>query len=102
MNDMVNHPSHYGGDNVYEHHKVVVAWGLDYYLGNATKYLCRAGKKPGAETVQDLEKAIWYIKAEIEHIKATQHEAASAATVMRMEKDRAALSDVDDMAMRAR
>ena len=43
--EMVNHPSHYGGeDNPYEAIKVIDAWDLDkdFYLGNAVKYLSRA------------------------------------------------------------
>jgi hypothetical protein len=68
--EMVNHPNHYGGeDNVYEAIKVIDAWGLDndFYLGNAVKYLSRAGKKD--DTVQDLKKAIWYIEKKIEKLE---------------------------------
>jgi len=68
--EMVNHPNHYGGeDNVYEAIKVIDAWGLDndFYLGNAVKYLSRAGKKD--DTVQDLKKAIWYIEKKIEKLQ---------------------------------
>lgn len=58
--EAVDHPSHYGGkDNPYEHIKVAEAWGLGYHLGNATKYLSRAGKKGAAK--EDLKKALWYI-----------------------------------------
>lgn len=64
--ETVNHPSHYGGDTTYEHIKVVRAWGLNYELGNATKYICRAGKKDQSKTLEDLEKAVWYLQAEIE------------------------------------
>ena len=63
---MVNHPEHYGGkDNQYESIKVINAWGYDkdFYLGNAVKYLSRAGKKD--DTIQDLRKAIWYIEQKI-------------------------------------
>ena len=63
--ETVDHPQHYGGDTVYEHIKVVRAWGLNYELGNATKYICRAGKKPGVSAIEDLEKAMWYIQHEI-------------------------------------
>jgi hypothetical protein len=75
--DTVNHPSHYGGDTVYEHIKVVDAWGLNYALGNATKYICRAGKKvgfreiPSTNAIEDLLKAIWYIRHEIERLELT-------------------------------
>lgn len=68
--EMVNHPQHYGGENnVYEAIKVIDAWGLDndFYLGNAVKYLSRAGKKDN--TVQDLKKAIWYIEKKIEKLQ---------------------------------
>lgn len=64
--EAVNHPPHYGGDTTYEHIKVVRAWGLNYELGNATKYICRAGKKDQSKTLEDLEKAVWYLQAEIE------------------------------------
>jgi hypothetical protein len=46
MTDAVNHPSHYGGaDNPYEAIKVIEAWSLGFCLGNAIKYISRAGKK---------------------------------------------------------
>jgi hypothetical protein len=66
--EKVNHPSHYGGDTVYEHIKVVEAWGLNYALGNATKYIARAGKKT-ANPIEDLKKAQWYIQHEIERLE---------------------------------
>jgi hypothetical protein len=33
--ETVNHPPHYGGDDTYEHWRVMVAWGL---VGNAFLY----------------------------------------------------------------
>jgi hypothetical protein len=69
--EMVNHPEHYkfGKNNEYEAIKVIDAWGLDkdFYLGNAVKYLSRAGKKDNM--VQDLKKAIWYIEKKIEKLQ---------------------------------
>lgn len=60
MTDLVNHPSHYGGeDNPYEVIKVIDAWNLNFCLGNAVKYIARAGKKGPAS--EDIEKAIWYL-----------------------------------------
>jgi len=70
MADSVNHPAHYGGDTVYEHIKVVEAWGLNYALGNATKYIMRAGKKTD-NPLEDLHKAIWYIQHEIKRLGET-------------------------------
>tara|TARA_R100000458_G_C8080578_1_gene115550 strand:+ start:105 stop:371 length:267 start_codon:yes stop_codon:yes gene_type:complete len=34
---------------------------LDYFLGNAIKYICRAGFKKGETRVDDLTKAIVYL-----------------------------------------
>lgn len=62
---MVNHPQHYGGDTTYEVIKVLEAWDvLDFCLGNAIKYIARAGKKT-PEQIQDLKKAKWYIERRI-------------------------------------
>jgi hypothetical protein len=75
MAETVDHPAHYGGaTNPYEVIKVIEAWGLGFSLGNAVKYIARAGKK--GDTVQaaieDLEKAAWYINREIE-IRSREH-----------------------------
>ena len=62
--------SHYGGrSNPYEAIKVIRAWNLGFELGNALKYICRAGKKDPATHLEDLEKSSWYIAAEIERLK---------------------------------
>ena len=39
--------------------------GLNFHLGNAIKYICRAGYKDSK--IQDLEKAIHYLQNELEH-----------------------------------
>ena len=39
--------------------------GLNFHLGNAIKYVCRAGYKDSK--IQDLEKAIHYLQNELEH-----------------------------------
>jgi len=66
--DEVNHPSHYNSHpsgieciQVTEH--------MNFCLGNAIKYLWRAGEKNGTSAVTDLEKAAWYINREIERLK---------------------------------
>lgn len=56
--DPVNHPAHYTFGK-YEVIDVIEDWKLGYHLGNAVKYIARAGKKNNTE--QDLLKAIWYI-----------------------------------------
>lgn len=72
LNDAVNNPVHYGGkDNIYETIKVIRAWKMNFSLGNAIKYISRAGKKDKNKTIEDLEKAIFYINEEIQHLKTT-------------------------------
>jgi hypothetical protein len=66
--ELVKHPQHYGGkDNPYEAIKVIEAWNLGFCLGNTIKYISRAGKKD--DTIQELEKALWYLKREIKNLK---------------------------------
>ena len=66
----VNHPSWYGSkDDPYETIKVIQAWGLNFPLGNAIKYISRAGKKDPTKTVEDLRKALFYIQYEIDRIE---------------------------------
>jgi len=78
-NEMVNHPSHYGGgNNPYEAIKVIEAWDLGFCLGNTVKYISRAGKKD--ETIQELEKALWYLEREIKNIKGHGKESSQASS----------------------
>lgn len=66
----VNHPDHYGGeDNPYEAIKVIIAWGLDFCLGNTIKYISRAGKKDPAKELEDLKKARWYLDYRINQLE---------------------------------
>ena len=70
-------PSHYidGRDPVYEPRHVIRAWGLNYHLGSAVKYISRAGRKGGpAEHIRDLEKAIDFLRFELEALRATEGE----------------------------
>lgn len=70
--EAVDHPAHYGGaDNAYEAIKVIEAWALGFNLGNTVKYIARAEHK-GA-SLQDLEKARWYLDREISNRKASEH-----------------------------
>lgn len=62
MTDPVNSPPHYKAGDIYETIRVIEAWGLGYHLGNAVKYISRAGKKDPAKFNEDLEKAIWYVR----------------------------------------
>lgn len=65
--EAVNHPQHYGGDkNPHEAIKVIEHYNLNFNLGNVVKYVLRSGKK--GSTLEDLEKAKWYISREIERL----------------------------------
>jgi kynurenine formamidase len=44
----------------------IEAWELDFHLGNTVKYISRAGKKGTDKELQDLNKALWYLKRKIE------------------------------------
>lgn len=59
-NDAVNHPSHYTAGKI-EVIDFLEDQKFPYHLGNAVKYICRAGKKDPAKTVEDLQKAVWYL-----------------------------------------
>lgn len=64
-NDLVNKPPHYTDGGV-DTLKFIEAKDLNFRLGNVVKYVSRAGKKAGADPVQDLEKARFYLEREIE------------------------------------
>jgi hypothetical protein len=75
-NDMVNHPKHYtshpSGVECIE-----ITRHYCFSIGNAIKYLWRAGLKAEQgmqdrqKEIQDLEKAIWYINDRIKQLKET-------------------------------
>ena len=66
--DQVNHPRHYtthpSGIEAIE-----ITRHMGFNLGNAIKYIWRAGIKDEKKTIQDLEKAIFYIKDEINRLE---------------------------------
>lgn len=57
----VNHPAHYNHGGI-EAIDVIEAWDLGFHLGNALKYISRAGHKSLETQEQDIEKAIWYLQ----------------------------------------
>jgi len=65
--DVVAHPPHY------THHPsgvecIDITEHMSFCLGNAIKYIWRCGLKENG--VEDLEKAVWYIRREIQRRKA--------------------------------
>ena len=71
----VDHPDHYRRDTGHEAIDVIEAWGLGFNLGNAVKYIARCGRKDGASRREDLEKALWYLRREIDAQKAADDRA---------------------------
>ena len=74
IEDKVNHPSHYTWLKQLCGIEVIdITRHLDFDLGNAIKYILRAGKKPinksnfnlNVAAIQDLKKAMWYINDKI-------------------------------------
>ena len=65
----VDHPNHYLKDSGHEVIDAINAWDLNFELGNAIKYIARAGKKDPKKTMEDLNKAKWYIQHQIDRIK---------------------------------
>ena len=67
INDPVNHPAHYTTGKI-EVIDYIEDQKLPYHLGNAVKYISRAGKKDKRKKVEDLRKAVWYIERYIRMI----------------------------------
>lgn len=77
MTDPVNHPPHYQRHpagieciDVVEH--------LTFNIGNAIKYLWRAGAK--GDPVTDLRKAAWYANREADRLEAARTNVADRST----------------------
>lgn len=65
MSNEVTHPSHYNQGKI-EVIEAIEDWKMSFHLGNAIKYIARAGRKDPTKEVVDLEKAIWYLRRHIE------------------------------------
>jgi hypothetical protein len=66
--ETVNHPPHYNAHpSGVECITVVEHYGFN--VGNAIKYLWRAGQK-SPDPLEDLRKAAWYVNREIERLSA--------------------------------
>ena len=74
MKDNVNHPSHYT-NHPSKIECIEITKHYDFTIGNAIKYLWRAGLKQeqGMEDkkkeIEDLKKAIWYIETKIKMLE---------------------------------
>lgn len=86
QNDPVNHPSHYT-DGKIEVIDFIEDKKLGFHLGNAVKYICRAGKKNPNKELEDLQKARWYLDRWIEHIQQKQASECTGYTAPKTERD---------------
>ena len=60
IEDPINSPAHYT-DGKIEVIEYIEDKKLGFCLGNAIKYISRAGKKDPTKEIEDLKKAKWYI-----------------------------------------
>lgn len=67
MNDNVKHPKHYSERSGIE--CIKIAETFNFNLGNAIKYIWRAGSKDQTKYEEDLKKAIQYLEFEIKRTK---------------------------------
>ncbi len=68
MTDNVNHPSHYNS-HPSGIECIQVTRHLNFNVGNAIKYLWRAGIKDETKHIEDIKKAIWYLQDEIKRLE---------------------------------
>lgn len=68
MSDRVDHPSHYNS-HPSGVEAITITEHMGFNVGNAVKYLWRAGLKSPDE-IEDLRKARWYVDREIQRLTA--------------------------------
>ena len=66
--DNVNHPDHYNHGKI-EVVDFIEDQHLGFHLGNAVKYISRAGRKDPDNIIEDLRKAAWYLNRQIERLE---------------------------------
>lgn len=69
QNDPVNHPKHYTS-HPSGVECITVTEHMNFNLGNAMKYIWRAGDK--GNLIEDLKKAQWYLTREIVRLESQQ------------------------------
>ena len=65
--ESINHPAHYNTGQI-EVIDFIEDQELGFHLGNAVKYICRAGRKNPDKTIEDLQKATWYLDRKINEL----------------------------------
>lgn len=64
--DQVNHPPHYQLPGI---EAIAITKHLNFCSGNVVKYIVRAGRKDPDKHLEDLEKAAFYLAAEIDRVR---------------------------------
>ena len=67
----INHPDYYSANGL-EVIDFIDAHNLNFNLGNVVKYVSRAGRKNGEDTLTALKKAQWYLNREIQRHEQVQ------------------------------
>jgi len=70
INNMKATYLHYDNGKDYDVIDIIKDYQLNFNKGNIIKYICRAGKKDNE--IKDLEKALDYLKREIEYLRSEQ------------------------------
>ena len=70
VEDVVNHPKHYTSDPSGVE-CITITRHRNFNIGNAIKYLWRAGIKDDEKQIEDLKKAVFYIHDEIKRLGGT-------------------------------
>ena len=65
--EKVDHPAHYNAGRI-EVIDAIEDWDLSFNDGNAIKYIARHKYK--GDSIQDIEKAIWYLQRHLDNLKA--------------------------------
>lgn len=68
VNDPVSHPAHYTSDPSGVE-CIQITRHRNFNIGNAFKYLWRAGLKDSSKNTEDLQKAVFYIMDEIARLE---------------------------------
>lgn len=92
MKDNVNHPQHYTS-HPSGIECIQISSHYDFCVGNAIKYLWRAGLKKDAslqdkqKEIEDLEKAVWYINYKIKMLRNESQNNNNMQGTPRLRKD---------------
>lgn len=80
--DNVNHPSHYKNGMKSDVECIMFTRCLSFNLGNAFKYVWRAGEKVSETMDTDVAKAMWYLKDAIEYGELTDLQYSATTTAL--------------------